>query len=77
MIRWPFAEQRIGRNLRESRVRANKTQDDVARVLKLARPAVSRIEHGRQSLTVAQAVALAAWLDISLERFEDGCPIGY
>ncbi len=64
----------IGRKLENARHRYGpggiryvvRTQEDVAQVLGLHRPAIAEIEAGRRKLTAAELVLVAEWL---------GCPV--
>ena len=64
MSRNAHADRYIGRHLRDRRIAAHKTQSDLAAALDLHREAISAIENGRQSLTVAQLVIVLRYLSL-------------
>lgn len=75
MTRHELANHRIGENLRLLRRNRRETQAKVAAHLRLARPAISEVEAGRRSLTLAEAVCLAHHMQFDLQDLASGVPI--
>lgn len=57
----------LGQRLRQQRLKARLTQDDVARRMGLERTAISRMESGRQGIDIMQFVQLLGILDCGPE----------
>jgi len=57
-------EKTITRKVAQTRSRLRYTQEDVAQVLGLHRPAVSEIEAGRRRLTAVELVLLAEFFGV-------------
>lgn len=79
MARNAFADRFIGDRLARARIARRISQRSLATELALAREALSAIEHGRQSLTVAQLVIVLRVLgqpdpDVILGGVPDATP---
>lgn len=62
--------QKIGKRIRELRInKLNMTQDDFAKVLDVDRTYLSRVESGKQNITVKTLVFICNKLDVSLNEF--------
>ncbi len=62
----------IGALLRQARVDADMSQEDLADFLDCPSSRISDYEHGEQSMSVAELELLARHLDLSLEHFLNG-----
>lgn len=62
--------QKIGKRIRELRInKLNMTQDDFAKVLDVDRTYLSRVESGKQNITVKTLVFICNKLDVFLNEF--------
>ena len=62
--------QQIGKRIKELRIdKLNMTQEDFAKVLDVDRTYLSRVESGKQNITVKTLVFICNKLDVSLNEF--------
>ena len=62
--------QKIGKRIRELRInKLNMTQEDFAKTLSVDRTYLSRVESGKQNITVKTLVFICNKLDVSLNEF--------
>ena len=64
-----LANRYIRERIRQARLEANETQEDLARVLEKTRVAVSDIERGRVSVSAADVSLIAAYYDKPISFF--------
>lgn len=57
--------EKLGKNIRQARLRAGLTQEQLAKVIGLTRTSVNNIEHGRQKLLVHTLIDIANACNIS------------
>ena len=67
-------DEQFGQIVRSLRERHGLSQQDLADKLHLTQPIVSRIEIGRQSVTIPRAKAIATQFELSLEEL---CAIAF
>lgn len=63
---------RLGSAIREARLDAGYTQEEIARVLRVTPATIARYELGIRHLSVSALIRIAAALDISLSRLVPG-----
>ncbi|MEQ8674156.1 MAG: helix-turn-helix transcriptional regulator [Aggregatilineales bacterium] len=56
----------LGKNIRDARIRAQMTQDDLAKSLGLQRTSITNIESGSQKIQLHTLYMLASALDVNL-----------
>lgn len=62
--------QKIGKRIKELRIKKlNMTQDDFAKTLGVDRTYLSRVESGKQNITIKTLVFICDKLDVSLNEF--------
>lgn len=61
--------EKVGTNIRTFRKKRQLTQTELGDLLGLDQAAVSRIENGRQSLTLGQLFFLSRFFEIEMSRF--------
>lgn len=64
----------VGHNFWVVRLRAGRTQRQVADALGMYREAITEVEHGRRRLSLPEAYAAACFLGCSLARLTKGLP---
>ncbi|MBN1876339.1 MAG: transcriptional regulator [Anaerolineae bacterium] len=67
----PLRHRIIGARLRQMRIDANRTQQELADILECASSTISDYEYGKRSIPVAELEILAQALEVPLEDFMD------
>jgi len=60
--------KKLGENLRKIRLKKKMSQGDIAKILKVDRGYISKIENGKKNLTLKTVVKLAKVLSISPDQ---------
>ncbi len=63
--------QKIGKRIRELRETLELSQQDLARLMGVSRPAISQIENGERKVSADELITLSAILNISVENLMD------
>lgn len=64
-----LSPEQIGKKLKKLRKQKNLSQQDLAKLLNVSRPAITQIEVGNRNLSVSELMRLSDVLGISLDRF--------
>lgn len=65
------AQREVGAAFRRARIRSGLTQEEVATLMGVTQPWVSKIEQSARRLAVTEAWQLAEILDVDLEEIKD------
>lgn len=62
-----FVRSPLGEIIKDIRSERGMTQDELARMLAMSRPALANIENGRQDVSSTQIIAMARILEVSAD----------